>query len=379
MKYDDLDSRMRVYETAHDICVLPGMYMVARLDGRSFTKLTKEVYQFESPYDVRFRDMMLNTVEHLMKCGFSVVYGYTESDEISLLFSHEEGGFNRKLRKLNSVLAGEASAKFSLLLGGIGCFDCRIAELPNVDLVVDYFRWRNEDAHRNALNAHCYWCLRKDGLGVNDATAQLEGRSVADKNELLFQHGINFNDLPLWQRRGMGLYWEDYGKPAVNPITGQEVVARRRRICRNLELPMKDAYSDFVRQIAGAETSYTNAQLRELPRDASPTRGPFCEKCQTHIPVFADLTRSQEQEVRHLALDRPLQAMKRLRDITGCDLGWAKTWVLHPNGPRSKHEQDGPPCPICGEPLRTKEAKQCLSCGMDWHDPDNIVRHKSDD
>jgi tRNA(His) 5'-end guanylyltransferase len=253
MKFDELDDRMRVYETAHDFCVLPGMYMVARLDGRSFTKLTKEIYQFESPFDVRFRDMMLDTVEHLMNCGFRVVYGYTESDEISLLFSRDEAGFNRKLRKLNSVLAGEASAKFSLLLGGVGCFDCRMSELPNVDLVVDYFRWRNEDAHRNALNAHCYWCLRKDGLGVDVATSQLVGRSVAHKNEILFQHGINFNDLPLWQRRGMGLYWEEYDKPAVNPLTGQEVVARRRRICRNLELPMKDAYGDFVRQIAGGE------------------------------------------------------------------------------------------------------------------------------
>jgi tRNA(His) 5'-end guanylyltransferase len=30
---------------------------------------------------------MLVTVEHLMECGFRVIYGYNESDEISLLFS----------------------------------------------------------------------------------------------------------------------------------------------------------------------------------------------------------------------------------------------------------------------------------------------------
>jgi hypothetical protein len=28
MKFDDLDTKMRVYETAHDHCVLPGLYMV---------------------------------------------------------------------------------------------------------------------------------------------------------------------------------------------------------------------------------------------------------------------------------------------------------------------------------------------------------------
>ena len=75
MKFDDLDSRMRIFETAHDHCVLPGLHMVARLDGRNFTRLTRETYQFEAPFDKTFRDHMLDTVEHLMTCGFKVVYG----------------------------------------------------------------------------------------------------------------------------------------------------------------------------------------------------------------------------------------------------------------------------------------------------------------
>lgn len=247
MKFDDLDQKMRVFETSHDFCVLPGLHMVARLDGRSFTRLTKDVHKFEAPFDVRFRDFMLETTEHLMAaCGFNVVYGYTESDEISLLFDMEEKGFQRKLRKLNSVLAGEASAKFSLLLGAVACFDCRISQLPTAELVIDYFRWRNEDAHRNALNAHCYWAMRKQGKSVGDATSALVGLSVADKNELLFRLGVNFNDLPLWQKRGCGVYWNTIDMPAKNPITGADVVARRRRLHRELELPMKDAYSEFL-------------------------------------------------------------------------------------------------------------------------------------
>jgi tRNA(His) guanylyltransferase len=247
MKFDELDDKMRVFETAHDLCVLPGLYMVARLDGRSFTRLTKEVHQFEAPFDVRFRDMMLATAEHLMTgCGFNFVYGYTQSDEISLLFALDDNSFQRKLRKLISVLSGEASAKFSLLLGAVAVFDCRICELPSVDLVVDYFRWRNEDAHRNALNAHGYWLLRKKGQTVNEATAAMSGLSVAQKNELLFQHGVNFNDLPLWQKRGSGLYWEEYERLAENPVTGEKVTAQRRRVRRELELPMKDDYSAFL-------------------------------------------------------------------------------------------------------------------------------------
>lgn len=247
MKFDDLDKKMRVFETAADLCVLPSIYMVARLDGRSFTRVTKKVCQFEAPFDVRFRDMMVATAESLMICGFRVLFAYTESDEISLLFDPAEELFGRKLRKYNSTLAGEASARFSLRLGQPASFDCRISQLPTPELVVDYFRWRNEDAARNALSSWCYWTLRKDGLSQQAATKRMLGLSVSGKNELLFQYGINFNDLPNWQKRGVGLYWEEYDKPAVNPITNEEVTARRRRIHTDLDLPMKDEYSRFVR------------------------------------------------------------------------------------------------------------------------------------
>ncbi len=246
MDFDELDQQMRVFETAHDHCVLPGLFMVARLDGRSFTRLTKETHGFEAPFDERMRDHMVGTTQHLMQCGFSITYGYTQSDEISLLFQRDERAFGRKLRKYDSILAGEASAKFSLLLNDLAAFDCRISQLPTREYVVDYFQWRSEDAHRNALNAHCYWLLRKQGQSVAQATKALEGLSVADKNELLFSNGVNYNDVPTWQKRGVGVYWETYGKPASNALTGEAVVAQRRRLRVELDLPMKERYGDFI-------------------------------------------------------------------------------------------------------------------------------------
>ncbi|VAW74243.1 tRNAHis-5'-guanylyltransferase [hydrothermal vent metagenome] len=246
MKFSDLDKKMRIYETSNDTLIIPDIYIVARIDGRSFTRLTKQVHQFESPYDIRFRDIMVETVKHLMDCGFKVTYGYTQSDEISLLFSLNDNLFQRKERKLNSVLAGEASAKFSILLGDIGAFDCRLSQLPSAALVADYFRWRNEDAHRNCLNSYCYWTLRREGKSASNASAQLSGVSVASKNELLFQRGINFNNLPTWQKRGVGIYWEKYHKEANNPQTGQAVIASRNRLTCDFELPMKDEYNHFI-------------------------------------------------------------------------------------------------------------------------------------
>lgn len=250
MNFDQLDRQMRTFETAADYCVLPGIYMVARLDGRGFTRLTKSELDFEKPFDERFRDLMVRTAQSLMSGGFRVVYAYTQSDEISLLFALDEGQFGRKLRKYNSLLAAQASATFSLELGRVVTFDCRISQMPNVELVVDYFRWRSEDAVRNALSAHCYWILRKQGLDEVEATKQLDGVSSARKNELLFQAGINFNDLPAWQKRGVGLYWSEFEKPGLNPITGAKASTRRRRLVTNFDLPRKDDLSQLIRQLA---------------------------------------------------------------------------------------------------------------------------------
>lgn len=254
MDFDELDRQMRIFETAHDHCVLPGITIVARLDGRGFTKLTKEIHQFEAPFDTRFRDHMAATVEHLMGIGMRIIYGYTQSDEISLLFHVADDSFNRKERKLLSILAGEASAAFSLRLGSPGIFDCRICQLPDRRQVIDYFRWRQEDAHRNALNAHCYWLQRREGAKPSSASSRLEGMSVAEKNEFLFQRGLNFNELPTWQRRGIGVRWLHVVKEGRNPISGETVLTQRRRLAVDLELPMREAYADLICSILDAES-----------------------------------------------------------------------------------------------------------------------------
>jgi tRNA(His) 5'-end guanylyltransferase len=246
MNFDELDKKMRVYEQSLDQVILPETYMVARLDGRGFTRLTKEICKFEAPFDARFRDLMVKTVEALMDCGFRIAYGFTESDEISLLFVPGDETFGRKVRKYNSTLAGEASAAFSLALGRVATFDCRIVPLPNMEKVRDYFLWRQEDAHRNSLNSYCYWTLRKGGKSVQEATAMLEGQSVSFKNELLFSRGINFDKLPSWQKRGIGIWREQYEKEGFNPIKNEKEMAVRNRLKVEYELPLGAAYGDLI-------------------------------------------------------------------------------------------------------------------------------------
>ena len=79
-----------------------------------------------------------------------------------------------------------------------------------------------------------------------DATQLLRNKPASYQNEFLFRQGINFNDLPLWQRRGVGLYWEAFEKEGIDPRTGETVPATRRRIKTDPELPMKDEYGRML-------------------------------------------------------------------------------------------------------------------------------------
>lgn len=246
MIFDELDKKMRVYEQSIDRIIAPGEYMVARLDGNRFTRLTKEICRFEAPFDVKFRDYMVSTVISLMNYGFRIVYGFTESDEISLLFHKDENTFGRKVRKYNSLLSGVASSAFSMELGRQAVFDCRMIPLPNKELVADYFRWRQEDAHRNSLNSQCYWMLRKKGASVAEATNMLKGKTVSFKNELLFQNGINYDKLPAWHKRGIGIYWDSVEKAGYNPVKASFEKTERRILKVDYELPLNNEYAAFV-------------------------------------------------------------------------------------------------------------------------------------
>ncbi|OAM27141.1 guanylyltransferase [Eikenella longinqua] len=246
MRFDDLDARMRQYETAYDFCIPEQNHIVVRLDGRGFTRLTKEIWQFEALFDIRFRDRMADTTAALLDCGFNIAYGFSQSDEISLLFQHDEYTFKRKVRKIITTLAAEASAHFSLAQGSRATFDARVCVLPNWGLVRDYFAWRQEDAHRNALNAHCYWLQRKHGISPNAAAEKLAHLSRQQKHDFLFEHSINFNDLPAWQKRGFGIYWQTVAKQGFNPQTGETTETTRRIITRNFDLPLREEYVAFL-------------------------------------------------------------------------------------------------------------------------------------
>lgn len=249
MKFETLDRQMRSFEQSLDRCMPHGIYIVARLDGHGFTRLTKKEWNLDKPFDIRFRDCMITTLRRLMNCGFWIIYGYSQSDEISLLFHSDDSTFGRKERKLLSILASEASVAFSMAAQRHAVFDCRLVLLPGEQHVIDYFRWRQEDALRNSLNSYCYWMLRTDGLSGGETQQRICRISNTQKKEILFNHGINFNDLPSWQKHGVGMYYTDVRKEGFNPITGRPAPTLRRMLHLEDELPTGTDYDTLLSQI----------------------------------------------------------------------------------------------------------------------------------
>jgi len=91
-----------------------------------------------------------------------------------------------------------------------------------------------------------------------------------------------------------------------------------------------------------------------------------CHECGATIPVFEDLSESDERRVREcIRQGRPVMAMTELKFATGCSLDAARLWVEHRGIPQPAKETR--PCPYCGQPLRTSLARQCRFCGRDWH------------
>jgi tRNA(His) 5'-end guanylyltransferase len=246
MKPDDFEKRSRALEYFHSLRLIPGAWAVVRVDGRGFSRFTEA--HFEKPFDLAFHTLMVQTAKTLLE-ELQSIYAYTESDEISLLFPTDWSLFDREVEKIVSISAGIASATFTLGCQTPAHFDSRIWLGVNTSQVVDYFRWRQEDATRCALNGWCYWTLRKSGKTVAEATATLSGQSIAFKNELLFQHGTNFNELPAWQRRGVGLTWETFEKAGYDPVQGKEVHVTRRRIHVEENLPVKEEYAQYIQRL----------------------------------------------------------------------------------------------------------------------------------
>ena len=74
----------------------------------------------------------------------------------------------------------------------------------------------------------------------------MEGRSYEEKKALLDSENIDFDSLPDWQKKGVGIYWGEVEKTGFDPIKKEEVKVKRRKIIENYNLPSGKEYEKMI-------------------------------------------------------------------------------------------------------------------------------------
>lgn len=181
---------------------MPQLPVIARMDGRSFSNFTRGMTK---PYDTDMVKAMVETTKYLVE-ETNACIGYTQSDEITLIFfSKDEKSqifFDGRKFKMTSMLASLTSTKFLLMAQSIWpdrvnktipVFDARLFQVPSKEVAVDALGWRVADAVKNSITsaANCYYSHN-----------ELMNKNGKEKQEMLFQKGINWNDYPRFFKEG---------------------------------------------------------------------------------------------------------------------------------------------------------------------------------
>lgn len=205
-----LSKRMKGYESSSENILPSRLPIIMRLDGNSFSRLTK-IKNFEKPFDDRFEEAMVFAAKEIIKYCSGSQFAYTQSDEISVLLRNDmtnntEPFLANRTQKLTSLCAAKASVAFNEqnFLNGIdtnAIFDCRVFVVPPTE-VNNYFLWRQQDCFKNFVSSYAYWNLRKK-YGRKQSQKMLHGLSTDERQELIFQElGVNVNDLDIKRKQG---------------------------------------------------------------------------------------------------------------------------------------------------------------------------------
>ncbi len=226
---------MKEYEVYSSLKVPKNSKIIMRLDGRSFHSLARDL-ELTKPYDENFYRVMSQVCRGLFE-EFSPLFVYTFSDEISLLF--DKLPFDGRIEKLNSVIASFTASSFVMHYNREfkkpPAFDSRVIPIADDD-IVKYFRWRQDEAWTNCINSHGIAYL-KSKYPNNVANDKINGMNLSDIHELLFENGINLNDVETYKKRGIGIYRKNEKVEGFNKKENRNQVSYRSRIYIDWKIP----------------------------------------------------------------------------------------------------------------------------------------------
>lgn len=228
--HDDLGVRMKTfYEQIPKTKLMRRCPVAIRIDGKAFHTFTRG---FQKPFDEVLIKSMQETMKYLCENIQGCVLGYTQSDEITLILVDykkltSSAWFDYEVQKICSIAASMATMAFNNIFSkyvkefdlelayndnGIdteenrklweiykkalnkgAMFDARCFNIPKEE-VTNLVYWRQLDASRNSIQM----------VGqANFSHKELQNKSCNDIQDMLMtQKGINWNDLPTYQKRG---------------------------------------------------------------------------------------------------------------------------------------------------------------------------------
>ena len=228
--HDDLGVRMKTfYEQIPKTKLMRRCPVAIRIDGKAFHTFTRG---FQKPFDEVLIKSMQETMKYLCENIQGCVLAYTQSDEITLILVDykkltSSAWFDYEVQKICSIAASMATMAFNNIFSkyvkefdlelayndnGIdtkenrklweiykkainkgAMFDARCFNIPKEE-VTNLVYWRQLDASRNSIQM----------VGqANFSHKELQNKSCNDiQNMLMTQKGINWNDLPTYQKRG---------------------------------------------------------------------------------------------------------------------------------------------------------------------------------
>ncbi len=210
--------------------------LFVRADGRNFKRVLSN---FGKPYDARLAKGIVKAVELLfLNSGFNPKLAYLFSDEINIYF--DDVPFKGRIEKLDSVLASFLASALTIILDfkDAIAFDARVIPVCGEEDVLEYLTQRQAEAWRNHINAYGYYGLQDTGLSEKEAEERLKGMKAADVHEMLFRFGINLNETPKWQRRGILIVRQSYEKGGYDPKLAEHVTATRYKVVSLWDPPL---------------------------------------------------------------------------------------------------------------------------------------------
>lgn len=252
MIFKTLKEKCEYYRSIEDHRLLPNTPVICMVDGRSFSKQIKKVFQ--SPFDDDLIRMMNESAKYVCENVSGMVVAFVQSDEASFYFRDyddegcKEGFFDYRLCKLQSVIASMMTARFNQLYidwqvrsgkrerisdSKIVTFDCKCWNVPNENDVYAWFLYRQNDCVRNSKQAVAQKvCSHRE----------LNGKNTDEQIVIAKTKGLDWNAFDDGKKLGRLIYRESVSY--VSQETGEEY--KRNPFVIHDSFDIRNSHSEFI-------------------------------------------------------------------------------------------------------------------------------------